>query len=45
MTDAEREIVDTLERLDGRKLTASEIHLSLAQARQVGDLPFVPSYD
>ena len=37
-TAAEREIIATLERLEGRKLTEQEINLSLEQARALGEL-------
>ena len=37
-TAAEREIVATLERLEGRKLTEQAINLSLEQARALGEL-------
>jgi len=37
-TAAEREIIATLERLEGRKLTEQEINLSLERARAVGEL-------
>ena len=37
-TAAEREIIATLERLKGRKLTEQEINLSLEQARALGEL-------
>jgi hypothetical protein len=40
MTAEEQAIVDVLERLDGRALTEQERHLALAQARQVGELPY-----
>jgi hypothetical protein len=35
MTDAEHEIIATIERLDGRKLTATEVYLTLEQARAI----------
>jgi hypothetical protein len=38
MTDAELEIIITLERLDGRPLTPQEVYLALEQARAVGEL-------
>jgi hypothetical protein len=38
MTDEELEIIATLERLDGRKLSAVEVYLALEQARGVGEL-------
>jgi hypothetical protein len=34
----EQEIIDLLEKSYGRKLTPQEIHLSLEQAREIGDL-------
>ena len=37
-TAAEREIIATLERTKGRKLTEQEISLSLEQARALGEL-------
>ena len=38
MTSEERAIIDLLERLGGRKLTAEEVYLALEQARAVGEL-------
>jgi hypothetical protein len=35
----EQEIIDMMERTEGRKLTEQEIHLSLEQARALGELP------
>jgi hypothetical protein len=38
MTQAERTIINALERSRGRKLTPQEIYLSLEQARMIGEL-------
>jgi hypothetical protein len=38
MTPEEQEIVDALERSRGRKLTEEEVHVSLEQARMIGEL-------
>ena len=42
MTQDELAIIAYLERDLGRPLTPQEVRLSLAQARQVGDLPYDP---
>lgn len=39
MNSSEREVILTLERLEGRKLSAAEVYLALEQARAVGDIP------
>lgn len=38
LTAEEREIIDALERSYGRPLTKEEIHLSLEQARHLGEI-------
>ena len=43
MTQDERSIIEYLERDLERPLTPQEAWLALAQARQVGDLPFDPA--
>jgi hypothetical protein len=35
---AEQDLIETLERFEGRKLTQQEINLALAQAKAIGDL-------
>jgi len=38
MTSEEHELIETLERLDGRSYTDEEVYLALEQARAVGEL-------
>jgi hypothetical protein len=38
LTTDERDLIETLERLRGRRLTPQEINLSLEQARALGEL-------
>jgi hypothetical protein len=38
LTPAERKLIETLERLEGRELTQQEVNNALAQAREIGDL-------